>query len=503
MIRDETGKVVRMIGSIMDLTERKAAEDALKRSEERFRRFMDNSPAVAWVKDREHRLRYVNAAFEVMFQRPANELLGQTDQAYLPPDVARAVQENDRRVMDTGKPVELVERVPGADGKMRHWLVSKFPFPGDEGEDWVGGTAFEITERVKVQEALGESEERLRLTMEASQDAMWDLDFARDSCWWNQPHETLLGPLPDKPQEVRGWWKDRLHPEDRDAVLEAFQLTIDEPGANHWARNYRLLGQDGETIFVQDRAYLSRDEGGKVVRILGALRDLTTLRREQEERERLGQKMLEAQKLESLGVLAGGIAHDFNNLLTSILGNVNLARLELTSSSPLQPYLEDVEKSSIRAADLCRQMLAYSGRGRFVVRTILLTTVVEEMTQLLEVSISKQAVLKFNLARSLPPISADPTQLRQIVMNLVINASEAIGDQSGVISLSTGVMRAEREYLRSTYLSPELPEGDYVYLEISDTGCGMDKETLDRIFDPFFTTKFTGSSRSAGHRAGA
>jgi len=492
MIRNESGEAVRMIGSIMDLSERKKAEDDLKRSEERFRQFMDNSTAVAWVKDGQRCLRYVNAAFEEMFQMSATELLGKSEEGFLPADVAAAVHENDQKVLTSGKPVQLVEHVPGADGKMRHWLVSKFPFPGDDGEDWVGGTAFEITDRMATENALRESEERLRLTIEAAQDAMWDLDFEQDTCWWNQPHEALLGPLPDKPKEVRQWWKGRLHPDDRAAVLEAFQLTIDEPGANHWTRDYRVLDKDGETLFVQDRAYLSRDEDGQVVRILGALRDLTKLRRQQEERERLGQKMLEAQKLESLGVLAGGIAHDFNNLLTSILGNINLAQLELNPSSPLQSYLEDVEKSSIRAADLCRQMLAYSGKGRFVVRTVSLTTLVEEMMQLLEVSISKTAVLKYDLARGLPPISADPTQLRQIVMNLVVNASEALGDKSGIIHLSTGIVRAEREYLRSTYLSPEIPEGDYVYLEINDTGCGMDKETLDRIFDPFFTTKFTG-----------
>ena len=232
-------------------------------------------------------------------------------------------------------------------------------------------------------------------------------------------------------------------------------------------------------------------QGGKTL-LAGYTIDITDLKQAQLEREQITRKMLEAQKLESLGVLAGGIAHDFNNLLTGIIGYTSLASMDLPPGSPVHTYLEPISKASARAAHLCKQMLAYSGKGRFVVQRLDLGHLVEETTQMLQLSISKKAVLRFHLEKGLPPIEADATQIHQVVMNLVINASEAIGDRSGVISISTGLTRVDRDYLHGTLMAPELPEGEYVFLEVADNGCGMSPETQARIFDPFFTTKFTG-----------
>ncbi|WP_051292884.1 response regulator [Citrifermentans bremense] len=212
----------------------------------------------------------------------------------------------------------------------------------------------------------------------------------------------------------------------------------------------------------------------------------------EEERIKLEKQMLHTQKLESLGVLAGGIAHDFNNILTVIAGNADLARLKLKPESPAVENLERVEAAAARAAELARQMLAYSGKGRFLVEELDLNELVEEMGHMLEVSISKKALLRYDCHRPLPVFKGDATQIRQIVMNLVINASEAIGDKSGVIAIGTGCVECNDDYFRNSWLSDPLPDGLYVSLEVADTGCGMDKETLGKIFDPFFTTKFTG-----------
>jgi len=175
-----------------------------------------------------------------------------------------------------------------------------------------------------------------------------------------------------------------------------------------------------------------------------------------------------------------------------VLGNASLASLELPAGAPVQTNLEAIRQGSLRAADLCKQMLAYSGRGRFVVRRLSINALVEETTQLLRISISKRAVLRFNLQAGLPAVEVDATQIRQVIMNLVINASEAIGEKSGVISINTGLTRVDRAYLGGTILAPELAPGTYVYLEVSDNGCGMSAETQAKIFEPFFTTKFTG-----------
>jgi nitrogen-specific signal transduction histidine kinase/CheY-like chemotaxis protein len=226
--------------------------------------------------------------------------------------------------------------------------------------------------------------------------------------------------------------------------------------------------------------------------VLGVSVDITDLKKADHERQQIERKLQETQKLESLGVLAGGIAHDFNNLLTGILGNASLARMDLSDTSPLVPVIEQIESATHRAADLCKQMLAYSGKGRFVIQHLNLNQLVEDTTHLLNISINKNCVLHFNLAQTLPAIAVDATQIRQIIMNLVINASEAIGARSGVIAISTGVARVDHDYIATLLHPGGITPGDYVFLEVSDNGAGMNPATLAKIFDPFFTTKFTG-----------
>ena len=214
--------------------------------------------------------------------------------------------------------------------------------------------------------------------------------------------------------------------------------------------------------------------------------------RSEEARQRLEKQVQYAQRLESLGVLAGGIAHDFNNLLVAIMGNTDLALMDLPQYSPVKQRLEDVRATAVKAADLTSQMLAYSGKGRFAVQPVAINELIREMSNLLAISMSKKAVLRFNFAENLPSVVADPSQMRQVVMNLITNASEAIGDKSGIVSISTGLFHADEQYLAETYLHDRLQPGYYVNLEVADTGCGMTPSVREKIFDPFFTTKFTG-----------
>ena len=252
-------------------------------------------------------------------------------------------------------------------------------------------------------------------------------------------------------------------------------------------------------------------EAASLLRIFST-RAATELERRSSEGERLllERQMQHAQKLESLGVLAGGIAHDFNNLLTAMLGQMNVAQTKLAPDSPALPHLERLERIIHRAADLTRQMLAYSGKGRFVVRSYDLNHVAREVTHLLEVSISKKIALRFDLAKNLPHVEADAAQIQQVIMNLVTNAADAIGDQEGTIQLSTRSLHLDRAYLDQVFQGQELRPGSYVTLEVSDTGCGMSSSVQERIFEPFFTTKVTGRGLGLsatmgilkGHRAG-
>jgi signal transduction histidine kinase/ActR/RegA family two-component response regulator len=214
-------------------------------------------------------------------------------------------------------------------------------------------------------------------------------------------------------------------------------------------------------------------------------------RMEAESRE-MQARVQEVQKLESLGVLAGGIAHDFNNLLVGIMGNAGLALLELPPDEPGRQRIADIETAARRASDLARQMLAYSGKGRFVIAPLDVSELVREMAQLLRASIDKAIEIRYALSSTPLVIEGDATQLRQVVMNLVVNASDAIGDGPGTITLATSRVHADRAYLSGTFVDEGLADGEYAVIDVSDTGSGMNATIQARIFDPFFTTKASG-----------
>jgi PAS domain S-box-containing protein len=271
-------------------------------------------------------------------------------------------------------------------------------------------------------------------------------------------------------------------PDDRAARSARWARLVPEGAPERWIARYRTRG--GREVWASVVEIAMRD-GGLSSGVLSVITDVTEARK-------LEAKVQHAQKLESLGVLAGGIAHDFNNLLVGILGNAGLALDELRDEAPAREQLADIQTAAIRASELTRQLLAYAGKGRFVIGRIDLRRLVEEMGHLLAAVIPKNVIIKYSFAAHLPLIEGDATQLRQVVMNLITNAADAVGKRSGIITVSTSLIEADPAYLADTLLDEGLPGGYYVSLEVSDTGVGMSPETRARIFDPFFTTKFTG-----------
>ena len=260
-----------------------------------------------------------------------------------------------------------------------------------------------------------------------------------------------------------------------------------DPARMRWT-GVPITRKGEETTFV---SAMNTPIPGKPL-MISTVWDVTEHKRAEEERRKLDRKVQHAQRLESLGMLAGGIAHDFNNILMAVLGHAELAMVKLSPMSPARNALAEIITAARNAADLCRQMLTYSGRTSSTLEKIGLRELVEEMAHLLKTAISKKALLNLNLGRDLLPIRGDPSQIRQILMNLIINASEAIGDRSGVITVAVGATRCDRDYLESTELGDAIPPGLYMHLEVADTGCGMDARTKARVFEPFFSTKFTG-----------
>ncbi len=253
--------------------------------------------------------------------------------------------------------------------------------------------------------------------------------------------------------------------DDEDLALEAVQAG---------AQDFLVKGEFHQSLFIR------------------TIRHSVERKRTEIERKRLEAHMQYTQKLESLGILAGGIAHDFNNLLMAIVARAGLALRTIGPESPAHGHLKHIEKSGLRGGELANQMLTYAGKGKPIVQAIDVSLLIQEMAHLLRISISKRAVINYDLTPNLPPIDADPSQLRQLVMSIVTNASEAIGEQSGIITVATGTVQTHMSHLKNWYVAGEVPSSLCVYLDVRDTGSGMDAETIPKIFDPFFTTKFTG-----------
>ncbi len=282
-----------------------------------------------------------------------------------------------------------------------------------------------------------------------------------------------------------------VHPDDVPRVAAEVEERV-QAGLEWFEQEYRILHADGRTRTVGDFTKVVRNADGGAAYFHGYLVDITERRMREAENARNEEQVRHAQKLESLGVLAGGIAHDFNNLLVGVLGNASLAMEELPELSPVRPLLEDLQVAARRAAELTRQLLAYSGRGKFVVEAIDLSALVREMERLLSAAISKKAHVTTELRTDLPPLRADATQLRQVVMNLITNASDALGDASGTITIRTRRMNASRAWLGGAQVGTNATEGDYIVLEVADNGKGMSADAMQNLFDPFYSTKGVG-----------
>jgi PAS domain S-box-containing protein len=345
--------------------------------------------------------------------------------------------------------------------------------------------------RREAERALRTSEARLGHMLAASPITVYTLDVVDDQLvpgWVSENIRTTMGYGPDAP---RGgdWWRERVHPDDRERVLVGIPRLFVE---GHLRHEYRFRCADGTYRWILDELRVLRDESGQPREVIGAWTDVTWRRQAEEERLELERRLLHSQKLESLGVLAGGIAHDFNNLLTGIIGHLDLAARQLPEGEEPAHHLQQAGRAADLAVELTRQMLAYSGRGSFVIESLDLNGLVRDNVQILRASVLRNVELELALAPALPPVDADAGQLQQVVMNLVTNAADAIGERAGRIHLSTGVRACHTAELRDNRTQVPLEPGEYVFLEVVDDGSGMDDGTLARLFDPFFTTKATG-----------
>jgi two-component system cell cycle sensor histidine kinase/response regulator CckA len=523
------GRSIR-ITALRDITERKRAEKELLKSEERYRRIFENLQDVYYEAGIDGTILEVSPSIEKFSLYMRKELIGKSlYNIYTDP---KDRDEFIALILEKGRINDYEINLKDKDGSQRPFSITTWLMRDSQGAPVkLVGSMRDISERKQAEKALQESEARYRTLLGAIPDPVVVYDPEGKATYIN---DAFLRTYGWSKEELKGGQIDFVPPEETEATQEAWRRSL-EDGTVFFET--KRLNKNGDQLDIQVRTAILRDQKDRHVlsivihhditalkqaeRALRKVRDDLELRVEertlelaiinkelcdkiaknkqaQEEKLALERKMLYAQKLESLGVLAGGIAHDFNNILAAILGNADLALYELSPMSPVRSNLQAIVEASKRAAEISKQMLAYSGKGQFVIEPIDAGKIIREMVRLLEVSISKNVVINYNLIGNLPTFDGDVTQIRQVIMNLITNASEAIGDKSGVITLSTGAIDCDRAYLDNVNevlrasLDEPLPEGVYTYIEVADTGCGMDAETIDKIFDPFFTTKFTG-----------
>ena len=468
-----------------EMAERRRAEEALRQSEERYRGLAEAAHDMIFIVNRDGIVEYVNRFAAAQLGTTPQAIIGTPQASWFPPSTAERQTTELGGAIAAGEPhyVESTTRFPDGDLWLGTWLV---PLKDPAGHPVaVLGISRDITEKRRAEEALRDSEERFRSLFLQSPDAIFVESYEGNVLDVNPAACRLHGMT--REQLLRTNVLELVPPATRPTLREGYAKVVSGEWTHFESQSWTVAGA---SVPVDVR--VSRITYGGKPALLFHVHDITERKRAEEERLEIERRLQHTQKLESLGVMAGGIAHDFNNLLMAILGNLDLAISDLPPSAPVRENLCEAEKASRRAAELCRQMLAYSGRGRFVLDTIDLNDVLADIRRMLEVMVSKKVVLRYEYAAGLPPIEGDVTQLRQVIMNLVVNSSEAIGDKSGVISVTTGAMACDSDYLKSTWLQGPLPDGVYDYVEVADTGCGMDRDFISKIFDPFFTTKFAG-----------
>ena len=465
----------------------RAAEASLRESEARYRAVVESS-FQGIVIHADDGIVFANRAAAEMFgyDRP-EELIGRNIFETLVAPQDRQVLRARRDALLRGQTLSPLAAWRGVrqDGS-QIWASAGGSRIVWKGHEAVVSFFADITERVEAAQAVRASEAHLRAILESEPECVKLL--AADGALIDMNPAGLAMIDADSLAQVAGQCVYPLVAPEQQAEFRALvdRVFRGESGVLEFA----VVGLKGTRRRLESHAAPLRAPDGTITALLAVTRDITERRAAEEERRRLEARVQQAQKLESLSVLAGGVAHDFNNLLTVILGYTSLALEQSPPESATSSMLREVKRATIQAGELSRHMLAYSGQSTLHIERLRLDMIAQETARLLQAVIAKNATLDLALAPA--TIEGDDTQLRQVVMNLITNAAEATSGQAGRVAVRTGVRHADAELLRSPYLPDELPAGEYAFVEVADNGCGMSAETLARLFDPFFTTKFSG-----------
>ncbi|HEU4643414.1 MAG TPA: PAS domain S-box protein [Gemmatimonadaceae bacterium] len=461
-----------------DVSERHLAEETLAESERQLRTILESEPECVMLVERgAHILQINRAGLELLEVDSVDMVLGVPVVSFVAPE-HRAAYVAAHEAALAGERRTLEFEIEGRRGT-RRWLSTTSTALRD-----IRGEAFavlsitrDITARKHAEHALRASEERYRLVTLATRDVVYDWDLRTNTLEMSDAVYEQFHYAPGTVRRELSWWEENVHPDDLSRVWQGLQRFVAERG-EVWADEYRFRRGDGTWAVVAASGYLMRDAQGTPVRLIGTVRDLTL-------RKALEERLRQAQKLEAVGRLAGGIAHDFNNILTAILSSAELARGTVPEGSPAREDLDDIRRAIARGSTLTRQLLAFGRRQVMQPRILNLNEVVRGAERLLRRLISESIKLETSLEPELWPVRADPGQLEQALMNLAMNARDAM-PAGGVLRIRTANRVVEEADARR---GPAVLPGAYVCLEVRDSGVGMDVATRERLFEPFFTTK--------------
>ena len=478
------GKEPYIGGVALDITERLEAEEALLKSEEKYRTIYENTGTAMVIVDPDGMITSVNMNSEDLTGYTSEEIVGRMHWSdFVHPDDRNMVADKRRLRMEsdgTGH-YDYEFRLIRKDHSVRNVRVRTGTIPNTCGTGVI--SLSDVTSLIDYQKQLNHSLEKTRAILDAIPDLMFVLTAdGRYRDFYARDEEMLA--FPPEEMDRRSIFDIGLPGKTSEEIIGAIAETIRSETVQHV--EYQIDLPDGRHFYEAGMSPFEPDS------VLVLCRDVTARKHAEMEQKHLEAQVKHVQKLESLGVLAGGIAHDFNNILMAVTGNIYLARKSLESGDSPSEYLDAIDRAAGRASDLAGQMLAYSGRGDFMITPLSLNSVAEEISMILKATISKKAEMVYRLDPELPMIMADNTQVRQVIMNLITNASEALEDKPGSITISTGVMLCDDEYIKTLNRTEELKPGNFAWIQVDDTGRGMDENVKSRIFDPFFTTKFTG-----------
>ena len=489
-IWDEKGNPYKMVGACTDITDRKRAEEALRESEERYRTILENIEDGYYEVDLLGNFTFFNDSLCRMLGYSKDEMIGMGNQQYTDPENRKKLFQAFNEVYRTGEPTNTFDwEVIRKDGSKVYGEVSASLIKDSNGHPTgFRGIARDITERKEAEEALQESEKKFRVLTETAASGIF-IHQGEKFVYVNPASEAMTGYSREELLTMDFW--DLVHPDFRELVKQRAQAR--QQGKSVPSRyELKIITKNGEERWV-DLAVGMIDFQGKPA-ILGTDFDITERKRAEEEMRALEEQLRQSQKIEAIGRLAGGIAHDFNNVLTVIKGYSQLSLLDLKESDPLWGNIQEIQKATQRATDLTRHLLAFSRRQILDLKVLDLNSLLKDLDKMLRRIIGEDIELSTLLANDLGRVKIDPGQIEQVILNLAVNARDAM-PSGGKLLIETSSVELDGEYTNNHV---GVIPGHYVRLSVSDTGVGMSKDVKEKIFEPFFTTKEKGKGTGLG-----